>query len=588
MARLNKKLYARLSAALCGALICLQLLSCMQVTAAESGSCGDGLTWYFSVGTLTVSGSGDMADYNEGNTAPWYHLRAEINRVVLPDGLSSVGDLAFYNCTSLTAVSLPNSLRSIGHNAFYGCTALRAVDMSQFIIGIGRSAFYGCESLAAISFPVSLERVGDKAFYLCESLTSVTLPQYADDLGEEAFAYCRGLLRAEIKAPIKTLPRWMFYGCDSLVEVSLPQTLESIDHYAFKRCDELTGIYYSGSTENLASIKEDIVRDLPDFEDEGYLGSGALTDKTQSSVVVEDEAGKLLSQTNTTVEVGDGMTLVTVVERETEDGGYRTDLTLSVDDGGWQAAKDAVKDTLNDINGSYSSHGMDKGATLTVYTGASGTVAPEFLDALTGRDMSVQVIAPNGNSWVLDCEGMENGAHSEALGFDYIIEEASPDSQKALETEDCYRISFDSSSKLKTEVLIKLPDGSEGQAAFLYQVEKDGSHTKLQGVKVDEKGNAHFYLASVDADTEYVVGLNVRNENKTDVIVPTDFGARENAIQRVEQIEYVKTGVREYKGLNLGDMTVMIVIGIIVAASVVGSVMFVLNKRKLKKMAGKA
>ena len=86
--------------------------------ADDSGSCGENVTYSFvsSTGTLTISGTGAMKDYNTSNSAPWYYL--SIKKVVINNGVTSIGDYAFSECTGLTSVTIPNSVTSIGSDAF--------------------------------------------------------------------------------------------------------------------------------------------------------------------------------------------------------------------------------------------------------------------------------------------------------------------------------------------------------------------------------------------------------------------------------------------------------------------------------------
>lgn len=91
----------------------------------DSGTCGDNLTWtyYESTHSLVFTGSGDMYNYSYSNnaTAPWYKYRDYLVSVNLPEGLTSIGAYAFYNCINLTSVNIPNSVTSISECVFSGC-----------------------------------------------------------------------------------------------------------------------------------------------------------------------------------------------------------------------------------------------------------------------------------------------------------------------------------------------------------------------------------------------------------------------------------------------------------------------------------
>ena len=430
MIRLKSKLNIKRSIGLLLVLACL--LVGLPARAAESGTCGQNLNWTFDQGTLTITGEGAMTEFNEYRTAPWYHLREQITKVILPDGLTSIGRLAFYGCTALRAVSFPDSLRTIGDSAFYNCEKLVQVRMSSTLSKIGRQAFYGCTSLVFISLPISLELVGDKAFYLCESLVSITLPRYAEKLGTQVFAYCTSLLRVQIDAPIKTVPEWMFYGCENLAEVALPSTVTEAEYYAFKRCDSLTGIYHSGDKNTLNSLRQDISESNPSFAASGYIGNGTLTDTSHSSSLEYDLDGELISQTNTTVTLEEGVTLVTKVEskpaEEGSAGTYTTDLSITVNSDSWATATDAITDALGQVNDTYSSSAISQGTKVTVYTDGS-PVDEDFLKEMAGRDVQLEIVTPGGDTWRVDCSGIDTSDVNGAPNYSYTVNTA-PDSSR--------------------------------------------------------------------------------------------------------------------------------------------------------------
>lgn len=162
MRKANNGWYRRgLTAVLCGALVAGSLT----VTAfAEEGAenyCGPETTWELVDGTLTISGSGETDYYyaDQGVYAPWYEQRGAITSVVIEDGVTGIGDYAFYDCGNLTEVSLPEGLEIIGNNAFANCWNLSGVSATDAeasantavipasVFSVGADAFYGCGGL---------------------------------------------------------------------------------------------------------------------------------------------------------------------------------------------------------------------------------------------------------------------------------------------------------------------------------------------------------------------------------------------------------------------------------------------------------
>jgi hypothetical protein len=134
--------------------------------------------WAFcSDGTLTISGSGEMDNYEppEGsNSVPWKNYESSITTIVVQEGVTNIGENAFSGCTALSSVSLPNSVTRIGIDAFFICRSLSSITLPSSLTNIGKDAFAGCTGLTSITIPANVTSIGTWAFLSCTGLTSVT------------------------------------------------------------------------------------------------------------------------------------------------------------------------------------------------------------------------------------------------------------------------------------------------------------------------------------------------------------------------------------------------------------------------------
>ena len=151
-----------------------------------------GITWTYNNGTLTISGTGDVDDYNN-SSAPWYDHRYDTTKIVISNGVTGIGEGAFCYFTELTSVSLPGSLKSIGAYAFRGCSSLKSVVIPDSVTSIGESAFYRCTALTTATVSNSVSRISYGTFMSCENLISVTIPNSVKSIGEKAFYNCGSL-----------------------------------------------------------------------------------------------------------------------------------------------------------------------------------------------------------------------------------------------------------------------------------------------------------------------------------------------------------------------------------------------------------
>ena len=147
------------------------VLMCANVFAAASGRCGDSITWTLDdSGNLTLSGSGEMWNYGIV-TSPFKDYG--IKTVTIGDGITSIGDYAFYSCRGLTELTLPSSVWSIGNSAFEGCSGLTELTLSDSLESIDGLAFCGCSGLTELTLPNSVKSIGDGAFAYCSGLAKI-------------------------------------------------------------------------------------------------------------------------------------------------------------------------------------------------------------------------------------------------------------------------------------------------------------------------------------------------------------------------------------------------------------------------------
>ncbi len=162
--------------------------------------------------------------------------------VTIPDGVTSIGEKAFYECSKLTSVTIPNGVTSIGAEAFRDCYSLTSVTIPSGVTSIGERAFEWCKSLTSVTIPSSVTSIGASAFSDCTSLTSVTIPDGVTSIGSKVFYKCDKLTSVSIPNSVTSIGDQAFFDCDSLTSVSIPNSVTSIGDGAFGECSKLTEI----------------------------------------------------------------------------------------------------------------------------------------------------------------------------------------------------------------------------------------------------------------------------------------------------------------------------------------------------------
>ena len=170
----------------------LALVASAGTIMAESGTCGNNLTWELVDNVLTIRGEGPMYDWKgrDFDDTPWYPYREKIKSAIIGNGVTTIGASAFYECSLLKSVAIPNSVTCIKGGAFYDC-GLTSITIPQSVTSIGVSAFFKCSKLTSITIPNSITSIPACAFCNCIWLKDVTIGNNVTDIGYEAFSGCK-------------------------------------------------------------------------------------------------------------------------------------------------------------------------------------------------------------------------------------------------------------------------------------------------------------------------------------------------------------------------------------------------------------
>ena len=217
------------------------------------------------------------------------------NEYAIPESVTSIGDCAFSECSSLTSVTIPNSVTSIGVSAFSECSSLTSVTIPNGVTSIGNYVFKNCSSLTSVTIPESVTSIGESAFYGCSSLTSVTIPNSVKSIGPGAF-YLTAIYNAKdswiddvlyidnwlieakndiegayiIREGTREIAAYAFYYCSSLTSVTIPDSMTGIGDYAFCDCSSLTSVTIP---EGVTSIGEGAFSDCSSLTSVYFMGN---------------------------------------------------------------------------------------------------------------------------------------------------------------------------------------------------------------------------------------------------------------------------------------------------------------------------
>ena len=240
------------SAAPCGGII-------MNAQATEE-NCGINAEWDFDpqTGALNITGTGEMSDFLKG-TSPWDSLTEKIISVNVSEGITSIGDMAFYDCDNLTDVKLPKGIERIGSNAFADCESLKNIELPDSLTEIDDEAFYA-SGIKEITVPSSVTYIGADVFFWCVYLERINVASenniYSSDENGVLYNADKSIL---IKYP----------SGSKLYSLEVAESVVEINDYAFENCSTLSEIVISSSVE--------------------YIGIGAFFNCYLEKIIVDEE-----------------------------------------------------------------------------------------------------------------------------------------------------------------------------------------------------------------------------------------------------------------------------------------------------------
>lgn len=268
--------------------LCLTL--CVPVFAAStSGSCGASVNWNYDEAskTLTISGTGDMKNYEDVVSIPWKVYCKEIEKIEIGVGVTSIGDYSLSWCEKVTQIAVPSTVTRIGVDAFGWCSALKNITLPESLLTLDREAFALCSSLESIEIPSSVETIGSMPFLSCYALKDInvsaanpkyrsfdgvlydiqsgtlvcyplgktaeefTVPENITIIGPSAFSG-NEVLKTVNMPSVKKIGNKAFFTCSALYNVVM-SSVEAIEDLAFYRCNNIVSVSLPASAVSLGS-----------------------------------------------------------------------------------------------------------------------------------------------------------------------------------------------------------------------------------------------------------------------------------------------------------------------------------------------
>ena len=222
--------------------------------------------------------------------------------MTIPNSVSNIGNLAFYECSKLTKVILPEGLTNIGNALFYHCTNLISVYIPDSVTSIGRSAFQTCSNLIDVKIPSRVTTIDDDAFSHCYKIPNIKLPDGIAQISRTSFQNCRSLTSIMIPTSVTTIEESAFQFCLGLTSITIPNNVKTIGENAFGYT-EINRIYMPGTeeieiAENAFNRTNPIVYCFEYTPNEGWARSKGFQVVLLDTLTPEDYISLILPETD--------------------------------------------------------------------------------------------------------------------------------------------------------------------------------------------------------------------------------------------------------------------------------------------------
>lgn len=211
--------------------------------------CGDNITWEYESGSLVFTGTGEMYDYKTTfsyengyeSDVPWIDAFGVVEKVVVNEGITSIGSYAFSNFGELIDVALPETLVTVDEYAFSDCNKLASISIPDNVSYMGEGVFSDSYSLTSVDLPSSLRGISKDMFYCCRKLESLDIPQNVEFIENYAFYGCSSLSELALLEKVADIGYGAFSGCKALKEIEIPSNVDYLT-CSFDLCTALTKI----------------------------------------------------------------------------------------------------------------------------------------------------------------------------------------------------------------------------------------------------------------------------------------------------------------------------------------------------------